>query len=109
MHMHMCMCMCMQELMRYETMVSLAQTQLKVPVVTAEVRRSAIDLFPKSRQATSNYGMQCSHIDTMQAGAQAMEWKVTVSLGSERMQVNLGENGSEHPPLVGMLIYDAYR
>ena len=57
MHMHMCMCMCMQELMRYETMVSLAQTQLKVPVVTAEVRRSAIDSFAKSRQATSNYGM----------------------------------------------------
>ena len=103
------MCMCMQELARYEQMVALAQEELKVNDVTPEVRRMAIDFFAKKRQASSNYGMQCSHIDTMHGGVEGMEWKVTASFGRDRMAVDLGENGSRHPPLVGMLIFDAYR
>ena len=98
-----------QELLQYEQDVALAQEQLHEQDVTPEVRRMAIDSFAKKRHATSNYGRQCSHIDTMQQGVDAMEWKVTASFGTERMAVQLGENGSRHPPLLGMLLYDAFR
>ena len=60
-------------------------------------------------QASSNYGMQCSHIDQMKKGQPAMEWKVTAALGEQWFPVDLGDNGSLHPPLAGMLIYDAFR
>ena len=99
-----------QELLRYEQDVALAQEQLQCwPAVPPAVRRMAVDSFAKKRQATSNYAQQCSHVDTMQQGADAMEWKVTASFGTERMAVQLGENGSRHPPLLGMLLYDAFR
>lgn len=99
----------MQELQRYEQDVALAQAKLKTTDVTPAVRRMAIDLFVKKRQATSNYGMQCSHIDQMKKGQPAMEWKVTAALGEQWFPVDLGDNGSLHPPLAGMLIYDAFR
>jgi len=98
------------EIVRYHNMLELARTQLGVEDISLpSVRRLAIDLFVRSRQASSNYGMQCSHIDQMKKGQPAMEWKVTAALGEQWFPVDLGDNGSLHPPLAGMLIYDAFR
>ena len=90
--------------MRYEQKVALALAKLKVSIVTPEVRRFAIDSFVMSRQASCNYGLQCSHLDVMKGKAPAFEWKITSALGEESMLVDLGDNGTIHPPMIGMLI-----